>query len=144
MQINGKWSWCDDGILRPLLVGDIQTVNGSWELVEFLVDTGADRTVLNEAVFSSLGLTPMRTQEAIGGLGGTVDSVVIETRIRFLRDTGEPLSFRGKFTAVTATTALDISVLGRDILDLFAVMVDRPSDVVCLLRPRHYYTIEER
>jgi len=34
-----------------------------------------------------------------------------------------------------------MSVLGRDILDLFAVIVDRPGDVVCLVGQRHRYQI---
>ena len=35
----------------------------------------------------------------------------------------------------------DLSVLGRDITDLFAVIIDRPGNVVCLLSQRHRYTI---
>jgi hypothetical protein len=34
-------------------------------------------------------------------------------------------------------------VLGRDILNLFAVIVDRPADIVCLISQRHCYKIEE-
>ena len=37
--------------------------------------------------------------------------------------------------------ALDISVPGHDITDLFAVIVNRLRDAVCLLGQRHYYTI---
>jgi hypothetical protein len=37
-----------------------------------------------------------------------------------------------------------MSVLGGDITGLFAVIVDRPGDVVCLLGQRHRYTIEQR
>jgi len=39
--------------------------------------------------------------------------------------------------------ALDISVLGRDMTDLFAVIVDRRAEVVCLLGQRHHYIIAE-
>jgi hypothetical protein len=39
--------------------------------------------------------------------------------------------------------ALDVSVLGRDLTSLFAVIVDRPHRVVCLLGQRHRYTIEQ-
>jgi hypothetical protein len=34
-------------------------------------------------------------------------------------------------------------VLGRDVSDLFTVIVDRPGNVVCLLGQRHRYTIEQ-
>ena len=37
------------------------------------------------------------------------------------------------FAAFTQTESLDMRVLGRDILNLFALIVDRPRDVVCLL-----------
>ena len=51
--------------------------------------------------------------------------------------------FRGQFAAATEVDALDINVLGRDITGLFAVIVDQPGDVVCLLGQRHRYTIEQ-
>jgi len=35
-------------------------------------------------------------------------------------------------------------VLGRDITDLFGVIVDRPNGVVRLLGQRHRYIIEQR
>jgi hypothetical protein len=42
---------------------------------------------------------------------------------------------------VTDPGALDLCVLGRDILDLFAVIIDRPGKVVCLLSQKHRYAI---
>jgi hypothetical protein len=39
---------------------------------------------------------------------------------------------------------LDMNVLGRDIAGLFAVIVDRPGNVVCLLGQRHRYIIEPK
>jgi hypothetical protein len=51
--------------------------------------------------------------------------------------------FRWQYAAVTELEALDISVLGRDITGLFAVIVDRPHDVVCLVGHQHRYTIEQ-
>jgi hypothetical protein len=38
--------------------------------------------------------------------------------------------------------ALDISVLGRDVMNLFAVIVDRAVNVVALIRPPHRYTVQ--
>ena len=37
-----------------------------------------------------------------------------------------------------------MSVLGRDILNLFAVIIDRQRDTVCLLGQQHFYTIGKR
>jgi hypothetical protein len=41
--------------------------------------------------------------------------------IRLTRDGGGKVSFRGSYAAVVEDEALDFSVLGRDILSLFAV-----------------------
>jgi Aspartyl protease len=59
MCIDGQWLWCDDGIMRPVMSGEILAGNGSWEKREFLVDTGADRTVLSAATLAKLGLQPL-------------------------------------------------------------------------------------
>jgi hypothetical protein len=82
-------------------------------------------------------------QEGISGLGGTAPCVAVETTLHLSRETGKPVAFKGQFTAVTDPIALDISVLGRDILDLFAVIVDRTHDVVCLLSQQHTYTVSQ-
>ena len=80
-------------------------------------------------------------QERFGGLGGLVAAVVVVTQLRLTRETGSTVVFRSQFAAVTAVEALDICVLGRDITGLFAVLVDYPGDIVCLLGQRHRYTI---
>lgn len=53
------------------------------------------------------------------------------------------MTFRGQFAAVLEPEALDVSVLGRDITGLFAVIVDQPGDTVCLVGQRHRYAIFE-
>jgi hypothetical protein len=74
-----------------------------------------------------------------------VQSVVVETQIRFSREEeGHKVVFHGQYAAVTEIDALETSVLGRDIIGLFALIVDRPGDVVCLIGQRHRYTIEQR
>jgi len=74
-------------------------------------------------------------------LAGLVDSVVLQTEIQLTRETGGKIIFRGQFAAVTELEALDISVLGRDITGLFAVIVDQPGEVVSMLAQRHRYLI---
>ncbi len=73
MQVNGEWLFCDDGIERPVIRGEILSDNGSWRAVEFLVDTGADRTILSANVFESLNLPFTAPDEQIGGVGGMVN-----------------------------------------------------------------------
>jgi hypothetical protein len=66
---------------------------------------------------------------------------MVDTHIRFSREEDGKVVFRGHYAAVTELEALDISVLGRDITGLFALIVDQPGNVVCLLGQRHRYTI---
>ncbi|HEV8711491.1 MAG TPA: retropepsin-like aspartic protease [Candidatus Binatia bacterium] len=143
MRSSGEWLLCDDGIVRPVIRGEILAGNGSWQRAEFLVDTGADRTVLSAPILTALGLQPLVTQEGIAGLGGTVHSVVVETQIRFTHEVSNKVIFRGEYAAVTELEVLDMSVLGRDITELFAVIADRPGNVVCLLGQQHRYRIEQ-
>jgi Aspartyl protease len=144
MRINGEWYLFEDGITRPVIRGEILASDGSWVRAPFLVDTGADRTVFSAAILTLLRLQPIATQERLGGLGGIAGSVDVETRIRLTHEEASKVTFRGQYAAVTELEALDISVLGRDITGLFAMIVDHPGSVVCLLGQRHRYTIEQR
>jgi len=125
MRIDGEWLLCDDGILRPVIRGEILASDGTWQRAEFLVDTGADRTVFSAPVLASLRLQPVVTQARLGGVGGEVNSVVVETQVRLTREESGKVVLRGQYAAVTDLQALDMSVLGRDIAGMFAVVVDR-------------------
>jgi hypothetical protein len=142
MRLDGSWHFCRDGVLRPVLVGGVQSADATWVEVPFLLDTGADRTVLSGDVFVDLRLVPVPGTTGLGGVGGVVDGVVVDTHIRFSQAGERWAVFAGQFAALPDPDALDMSVLGRDILNLFAVIVDRPGDVVCLLGQRHTYRIQ--
>ena len=126
-----------------MISGEIRTADGSWEKSEFLVDTGADRTVFSAATLARRALQPLARPEGLSGVGGMVATVSVETWLRLTREDAGKVVFRGQYAAVTELAALDISVLGRDITGLFAVIVDWPHDVVCLVGQRHRYTIEQ-
>jgi len=143
MRIDGEWALFDDGVERPIIAGDIKAGNEAWIKVPFLVDTGADRTVFRAATLARLGLQPLVAQDNISGLGGLAVSVLVTTQLRLTREDAGKVVFRGQYAAVTVLEALDISVLGRDVMDLFAVIVDKPRNVVCLLGQRYRYTIEQ-
>jgi Retroviral aspartyl protease len=140
MRINGFWAVCDDGVVRPVIRGEIQAGDGSWVVAEFLADTGADRTVICGAVLAKLGL-PSLAAPQLGGVGGAATTVQIDTSVRMKESGGAKVIFRGRFAVFPDLAALDMSVLGRDISNLFAVIADRPGDTVCLLNAPHAYTI---
>ena len=141
MQFNGDWSLCDDGIIRPIMRGEILAGSGVWRAAEFLIDTGADRTVFSANVLEALELETAAAHESVAGIGGVVAVVVVTTRIRLTRENAHKVTFRGEYVACTDEESLDMSVLGRDLLDMFALIVDRPHNLVCLLGGRHRYRI---
>lgn len=142
MRIDGEWALFDDGVVRPMVGGEILAADGSWVKFPFLVDTGADRTVLTAAALTQLGLRPITSYDGISGLGGMAESVIIETQIRLSRENSSKVVFRGQYAAVTEVQSLDMCVLGRDITGFFAVIVDQARGVVCMLSQRHHYTIQ--
>lgn len=141
MRINGQWFLAADGISRPVVPAHLRTQDGAWITMPFLVDTGADRTVLSAGVLDILHLPRLVAGERLSGLGGTVTSVLVNTPLRFLQEDGRPVTVRGPYAALTDPEALDMSVLGRDITGLFAVIVDQPGQVVCFLGQHHRYRI---
>jgi hypothetical protein len=142
MRINGIWQACDDEVIRPVIRGEIAIGNGRWLSTWFLVDTGADCSVICADDLLRLGLTPRPSAANLAGVGGIAESVSVNTQIRLRCDDGSKASFRADFAACRDPESLDMSVLGRDITNLFAVIVDQPGATVCLVGQRHRYRIE--
>jgi hypothetical protein len=67
--------------------------------------------------------------------------VDIHVEIRFDRHEGGQASFTVQCAAVTDAVTLDMSLLGRDVTDYFALIVDHPGNAVALVNQRHRYTI---
>ena len=141
MVISGVWHQCDDGLVRPVVRAEVLASNGSWVKAPFLLDTGADRTVFSADILTALRLPSLPTQDRLGGIGGEIASVNIETQIRLTRENNAKVILRGHYAGVTKISALEMSVLGRDVINLFAVIVDWPQPVICLLGQRHGYAI---
>ena len=129
------------GMIRPVVRAEVLAGDGSWAKAPFLLDTGADRTVFSSDILTALHLPSLLTQDRLGGIRGEIASVNIETQIRLTRENNAKVILRGQHAGVTETSTLDMSVLGRDVINLFAVIVDWPQQVICLLGQRHGYTI---
>jgi hypothetical protein len=144
MLISGTWHMCDDGIIRPVIHAEIQAADRSWVKAPLLVDTGADRTVFSVDILRALHFQSVVAEERLGGMGGIVRAVILETRVRLTRENNGKVMLRGQYAAVRDAGVLDMSVLDRDVTDLFSVIVDRPQRVIYLLGQRHQYTIIQR
>jgi hypothetical protein len=144
MLLRGQWEQGTDGFTRPLMHGFAQAADGSLVDVTFLVDTGADCTTFSPEIVRGLNLELQKTSDALGGLGGVVPMVRLRTRISFPREDGVLVGFNGFYAGVLSGEGLDVSVLGRDIINQFTLIADRPGDLVCLLGLAHTYVITMR
>jgi hypothetical protein len=141
MLIRGRWLLCDDGVVRPVIESEVLAATGLWMPVELLVDVGADRTVFSAPVLASLALAHAPASQQLGGVGGIASTVAIATDLRLPLENGRSIKFQGTFAGFTDVDALDMSVLGRDIMNLFAVIVDHAGGVVYLVGKGHRYLV---
>jgi hypothetical protein len=75
------------------------------------------------------------------GIGGDAGFVVVRTVLELRGQAGRPATIRGEFAAFTDPGAAELSILGRDVLDNFRLIVSRPDDEVLLLAGNHRYQI---
>lgn len=59
MLVSGEWPQCDDGVERPIVRAKVLGQDGRVTPENFLLDTGADRTVLSAVLLARLCL-PVR------------------------------------------------------------------------------------
>lgn len=143
MRIEGCWLTGDDGIARPVVDAHVFGFNDVPFYDRFLVDVGADRTVLSADLARKLALPTSATNESkVVGVGGEAGFVLIKTAIQLLCDNGTPARVKGEFAAFLDGTAIDLSVLGRDVLNHFDCIVSRRRDEVLLLAGNHRYVIK--
>jgi Retroviral aspartyl protease len=142
MIIQGEWALCEDGFIRPLVRAYVFDAQENPIPVSFILDTGADRTLILAETYARLSLPPVGSRDQLSGLGGIQPSVQIDARIGFRTDNDHWLIYRSQYRCLTTPAALDLPLLGRDLLDIFTVIVDRPGDRVCMLTEDHPYKIE--
>jgi hypothetical protein len=142
MRIEGEWFECDDGVVRPTVRAHVHGAAGIVERERFLIDTGADRTVLNADFLQRLQLAgdPPPVGFGLAGVGGETAVQIVRTVLELSGDDGRPALIRGELSAFTSPDATDLSILGRDVLDNFDVIISRRRDEV-LLAPPHEYQV---
>jgi hypothetical protein len=143
MRIDGNWTLFSDGVTRPLIDGQLIDQSGQLVDVRFLVDCGADRTVLTHGVLEQLRLPlkPPPTDTCIRGISGQTDYVSVESVLVLRRSEGGIAKVRGEFLGLTDPAASDLCVLGRDVTDNFDLILSRRRHDVLLLAPTHQYQI---
>ena len=142
MRVDGRWAVDDDGVTYPLIPARVQTNAGGWIRCPLLLDTGAERTVIAAEIVEQLGFPPIPLSPGLTGVGGRVGAVHLPSRLELSVSDEKSVIINGPFVGLLETT-LERSVLGRDVLGHFAVIVDRPGNTICLLHGRHRYVIQE-
>jgi predicted aspartyl protease len=92
-----------------------------------LIDSGADVTLLPKSAVEALGIQSTGAYELIGFDGGKSLADVVRADLLFLNKT-----FRGQFLLGNQ----DIGILGRDVLNSLAIVLDGPR-LVWEARPAH-------
>jgi len=144
MRFNGKWLVCEDGTARPVVDGGLLDAGGVTLTFPFLIDTGADSTVLSYEAVAYLGTeVEMATGPRLEGIGSSTPSVALAARFWLLNAAGQTIPFGGRLLGRPYPAGDDFCILGRDLLGHFAVIVDRPGGVVLLLTNPHRYVIQD-
>lgn len=146
MRIVGDWRLCDDGVTRPIVVAKAQATDGTEHTERFLVDTGADRTAFSGSLRIKLGVPPQNGSPGLTlqGIGGVSAFVMVDSVLEFTCDDGTPARVRGRYAALVDPNASDISILGRDVLNNFDLILSRPRNDLLVLSGNHQYRIESR
>jgi hypothetical protein len=144
MLVKGHWKLCEDGELRPVVEAKVRTPGGGWKALTFLLDAGADRTILEERLLFLLNslVLPADESSKLSGIGGKADFALVQTVLEFTRDDGKPSIINGPFGIFTDQENSDLSVLGRDVTNNFDVIYSFPQQEVLLLHPPHRYVIQ--
>ena len=136
--ISGYFRLDDNGIMRPYIDLDVDfhaPLNGRIR-ISFVVDTGADRTLLSAHVARDLerrfnfDIRSLRLDSPLGGIGGQVDTRSLDVTLsqdRFW--IAMPVSVIDAFPGPNTAPSL----LGRDMLDYFALFIERRTHSVFLL-----------
>ncbi len=128
-----KTNW--ENPLAPFIKASIRAKDGQWIEVFFLIDLGADGTYLPSKYAKKLGLQldEAKTKDDATGVGGQrVEHIPYMTQIRFKSD-GDRRTFDLEIGVFTQEEALDLPVLGRDVLNFFTLLCDVRANLVWLM-----------
>jgi hypothetical protein len=137
MRIEGRWLLGSDGVERPVLDGRLAMPGGSQLALSLLIDTGADSTVLAPDVAQRLAgvAQPTPTSATAVGIGGAIPMHELAADLLLPASSGQRARIHGPLPILLALGSLELSVVGRDVLDQFTLIYARPQGVILLLTP---------
>lgn len=119
----------------PFVDVDVRSVTGQWTPIRFLIDLGADATYLPASYIQTLQVDPSNTpvRNDVSGVGSSnLRNLRLLTQVRFVGSGYEKVC-TVEIGLFSDPTVLDFPLIGRDLLNLFALVCDEDQDVVYLL-----------
>ena len=144
MQINGLWLRDPDQpeMVRPVITANLLMQDQALPIT-LLIDTGADRTVLGSAFAEILADVQVDTGAFFVSAGGQLACFLAPVRLELQDVDNRLIRFSTECVVLTEPEQRNEHLLGRDILDYFALICDREANQVTLLRPPHRYSIHD-
>ncbi|HZZ81478.1 MAG TPA: hypothetical protein VFE62_23450 [Gemmataceae bacterium] len=127
-----------------MIVIDIENSLGLKVAETFLIDSGADASAFSADLLVKLGGATAQATSGVSivGIGGGQAYVRVLATLRLPRMDGGTATVQASFPAFTDAGAIEFSILGRDVLDLFDVILSRKRNEVVLLAPPSRYEIQ--
>ena len=120
--------------LAPFVEAMVRATDDRWVKVFFLIDLGADGTYLPRRYVTKLGLQPdeAQTKDDVTRVGGQkIEHIPYTTQLRFSND--DRRTFDLEIGVFTQEEALDMPILGRDVMNFFTLLCDVRANLVWLL-----------
>jgi predicted aspartyl protease len=140
MRVNGEWRETATTLPRPYLRAFMEAQDGSWVECLFLVDTGADRTLVTADVARRLWHPTLPSTRTVMGIGGVVDTHEVLTRVRFVGAAGEVFNIAGSYGVFLDELNTEC-ILGYDVLHRFTVIFEKRTNTILLLHPPTGYLL---
>src|SRR3954452_16776840 len=99
MVFRGLWATFSDGKRRPMIGAELQKADGTFKGDVFLIDSGADRTIITADLLSDLGCTAYQPTAHPGmiGLGGAANFQFFRSTLRLSAPNGDVFLFSAEF-----------------------------------------------
>ena len=137
MIFNGRYSQpTPNNPLAPFVEAGIRATDGKWVSVFFLIDLGADGTYLPSKYIEELDIQidQVKTEDDVAGVGGQrIKHVSFTTQLRFINKVKDEKIFDVEIGVFTQEEALDLPVLGRDVMNFFTLLCDARANLVWLM-----------
>lgn len=143
MRIDGRWLSFPDGVERPVIDAHLLLPGGQLAALPFVVDSGADFTVLAHTVLQQLApyVQPVPFGQVAVGVGGMTAMQALGVDLVLTAVSGQQARLNGPIPVLSSQAGLEFSVLGRNALDLFEFVYSRQRGIIALLTPPDTFTL---